>query len=138
MVESSGKISINGVIHFEELEPRLRLAFSNQSSNKLVFFDDFLDPRRTSNYFAAVSNSHFRQVLQLALPLGTFNDADVAIAPGGEYVHDFALGRYFCDLGEYLRMDDVTIFWSVRLEPMNCSENVVVNGYAIVPRTRGR
>jgi hypothetical protein len=133
MVVPLNEVCLNGEIHFKENEPWLRIEFFNRSSEALIFSDDFLDPRSSSNYFSAVSNSPLREMLQLGLPMGIFNDSDVMIAPGQKYKHEFPVGRYFLDLEEYLRMGDVTVFWSLRLEPTNRAEILVVNGHVIVP-----
>jgi len=127
-------VTITGEIYFNDGCHTLHFVLFNGSSRSLVFTNDFLDPRSIANYFFAVTNSVIRDSIPWARPLTEYAPGRVEVPSGGSFEHEFTLETYFLDVGEYLRAADITVFWSIRLQPLGDPEFIVVNGYAITPQ----
>ena len=136
MTNSLELVRLAGEIRRSGGRDKLHFTLFNNSPETFVFLDDCLDGRNQKNFFAIITDSPFRQSLERVIPLTVYDITYVTILPGEQYEYEFVLENYFIDLPQFLQEGNLTLFWSVRLEPLDFPPAIVGNGFAILPQSR--
>ena len=125
-------IQVHGVL---APDPRLRVALTNQSDEKLLIFEHSLPWRGAySMIILAVETDPAGTPLKRTLPIDDPGPGTTTIEPGETVSSEIALAPRFPDLPRILADKDVLVFWAYRFQQVGEPPLPWAAGHVILPR----